>query len=60
MYMNFWYPVAASENVTNEAPLRVRILSLDFVAFRDQAGAARELPSIGVPIYWAMCVAMPL
>jgi len=41
--MNFWYPVAASEEVTNEAPLRVRILSLDFVAFRDQAGAAHVL-----------------
>jgi phenylpropionate dioxygenase-like ring-hydroxylating dioxygenase large terminal subunit len=38
MYMNFWYPVAACSEVTNEAPLAVRILSLDFVAFRDLAG----------------------
>ncbi len=38
MYMNFWYPVAACSEVTNEAPLPVRILSMDFVAFRDGAG----------------------
>ncbi len=38
MYINFWYPVAASHEITNDAPLRVRILSLDFVAFRDSNG----------------------
>jgi phenylpropionate dioxygenase-like ring-hydroxylating dioxygenase large terminal subunit len=43
MYINFWYPVAASEEVTNEKPLRVQILSLYFVAFRDTDGAAHVL-----------------
>ncbi len=38
MYINFWYPVAASDAVTNESPLRVRIMCLDFVAFRDADG----------------------
>jgi phenylpropionate dioxygenase-like ring-hydroxylating dioxygenase large terminal subunit len=41
--MNFWYPVAACDEVTNEQPLRVRILSLDFVAFRDTHGTAHVL-----------------
>jgi phenylpropionate dioxygenase-like ring-hydroxylating dioxygenase large terminal subunit len=43
MYMNFWYPVAASDQVTNERPVRARILTLDFVAFRDAAGRAHVL-----------------
>jgi len=38
MYINFWYPVAASEEVTNESPFRTRILAHDFVAYRDAAG----------------------
>ena len=43
MYINFWYPVAASDAVTNEKPFRTRILMLDFVAFRDRAGKAHVL-----------------
>ena len=43
MYMNFWYPVATSDAVTNEKPFRTRILTLDFVAFRDRAGQAHVL-----------------
>ncbi len=43
MYMNFWYPVAASDEVTNDAPLRVQILSLQFVAFRDSEGRPHVL-----------------
>ncbi len=43
MYINFWYPVARSEEVTNEAPFRTRMLCLDFVAFRDTEGNARVL-----------------
>ncbi|TDJ44368.1 MAG: aromatic ring-hydroxylating dioxygenase subunit alpha [Gammaproteobacteria bacterium] len=43
MYINFWYPVAPSEDITNDKPQRVRILSLDFVAFRDTAGNAHVL-----------------
>jgi phenylpropionate dioxygenase-like ring-hydroxylating dioxygenase large terminal subunit len=43
VYINFWYPVAASDAVTHEKPLRTRILTLDFVAFRDTAGKAHVL-----------------
>ena len=43
MYINFWYPVARCEEVTNEAPVRVRILCVDFVAFRDSDGNAHVL-----------------
>lgn len=43
MYMNFWYPVAASDEVTNTKPLRVSILCINFVAFRDSNGVAHVL-----------------
>ncbi len=43
MYVNFWYPVATSAEVTHEKPVRVRLLTLDFVAFRDSAGTAYVL-----------------
>jgi phenylpropionate dioxygenase-like ring-hydroxylating dioxygenase large terminal subunit len=43
MYINFWYPVAASEEITNEVPFRTRILTLDFVAFRDADGQPHVL-----------------
>jgi len=43
MYINFWYPIATSEEVTNEKPVRARVLGHDFVAFRDTAGAPHVL-----------------
>ncbi len=43
MYINFWYPVALSSEVTAEKPLRVKLLCLPFVAFRDSGGQARVL-----------------
>lgn len=43
MYINFWYPVARSEEVNGETPIRVRILGVHFVAFRDAAGQAHVL-----------------
>jgi phenylpropionate dioxygenase-like ring-hydroxylating dioxygenase large terminal subunit len=43
MYINFWYPVALSEEITNEKPLEVQIMSLKFVAFRDTDGNAHVL-----------------
>ena len=43
MYINFWYPVATSEEITGDAPRRVRILGLDFVAFRDSQGSPHVL-----------------
>jgi len=43
MYINFWYPVARGEEISADKPLRVGLLGLDFVAFRDEAGAAHVL-----------------
>ena len=43
MYINFWYPIATSEEVTNEQPLEVQLLGLTFVAFRDTEGKAHVL-----------------
>jgi len=43
MYINFWYPVAKAEEVRDDKPLRVQILGLQFVAFRDGEGIARVL-----------------
>ena len=39
MYINFWYPVVRSSDLTN-TPQRARILMHDFVAYRDPAGKA--------------------
>ena len=36
MYMNFWYPIARSDEVTTDKPLRTQILSMMYVAFRDE------------------------
>ncbi len=43
MYINFWYPIARATEVTADKPLKVRLLGLPFVAFRDQDGAAHVL-----------------
>jgi len=43
MYINFWYPIARSNEITAEKPLRVQLLMLPFVAFRDEAGKAHVL-----------------
>lgn len=40
MFMNFWYPAEESHNVTNR-PLKVRMLGLPFVLWRDESGNAR-------------------
>lgn len=39
MYMNFWYPMATSAELTDK-PVRVRALTQDFVIFRDSQGKA--------------------
>jgi len=41
--MNFWYPVGRSEDLLPDEPLRVTVLGLPFVAFRDGAGRAHVL-----------------
>ena len=43
MYINFWYPIALSEEISADEPLRVQVLGLPFVAFRDDDGAAHVL-----------------
>jgi phenylpropionate dioxygenase-like ring-hydroxylating dioxygenase large terminal subunit len=40
MFINFWYPAEESKNLTDN-PLKVRMLGLDFVLWRDQEGRAR-------------------
>lgn len=43
MYINFWYPVGTSDQITAEEPFRAKILSLNFVAFRDSDGTPHVL-----------------
>lgn len=47
MYINFWYPAAASEDV-GDAPVHAKILSQDFVLFRDTDGKVRCLSNVCV------------
>ena len=42
MYINFWYPVCQSTDLTDK-PIHVTILKHDFVAFRDKQGRAAVL-----------------
>jgi phenylpropionate dioxygenase-like ring-hydroxylating dioxygenase large terminal subunit len=42
MYINFWYPVGRSGDVTDK-PASVRLLGLPLVAFRDSAGTAHVM-----------------
>lgn len=42
MYINFWYPVCISTDLTDK-PIHISILKHDFVAFRDKAGKAAVL-----------------
>ena len=35
MYINFWYPVCTSEELTRDEPLQVTLLEMPLVAFRD-------------------------
>ena len=43
MYINFWYPVCTSQELTPDKPVRTEILGLRFVAFRDTHGRAAVL-----------------
>jgi phenylpropionate dioxygenase-like ring-hydroxylating dioxygenase large terminal subunit len=43
MYINFWYPIARSEEIVNDKPLRVTLMTMPLVAFRDDDGAAHVL-----------------
>ena len=48
MYINFWYPVAASDEVRADKPLRVELMNLRYVVFRDGSGTARVLRDVCV------------
>jgi phenylpropionate dioxygenase-like ring-hydroxylating dioxygenase large terminal subunit len=43
MYINFWYPIAKSEEVKTYEPFRSEVLGLKFVAFRDEDHQAHVL-----------------
>ena len=40
MFINFWYPAEESDNIT-EQPMKVQMLGLWFVLWRDEDGKAR-------------------
>ena len=46
MYINFWYAMAQSGDVTKDKPTHVRRLGQDFVIFRDEAGNAHCLHDV--------------
>ncbi len=43
MYINFWYPIAGSDQVTNDEPHRTMVLGAQLVAYRDDQGNAHVL-----------------
>ncbi|MFQ5635742.1 MAG: Rieske 2Fe-2S domain-containing protein [Gammaproteobacteria bacterium] len=43
MYINFWYPIARAEEIVGDKPLRIELLGMPFVAFRDSDGDAHVL-----------------
>ncbi len=43
MYINFWYPIGTSEDITADTPFRTDIYGLKYVAFRDEDGKAHVL-----------------
>ena len=43
MYINFWYPICKSDELSNEEPLQSKLLGMSYVAFRDSDGAPHVL-----------------
>lgn len=43
MYINFWYPIGLSNEISAEEPFRAQVFGLPFVAFRDEQGDAHVL-----------------
>jgi phenylpropionate dioxygenase-like ring-hydroxylating dioxygenase large terminal subunit len=43
MYINFWYPIVRSEDLSYEKPEKVMVLGVNLVAFRDREGVAHVL-----------------
>ena len=48
MYINFWYPIAASDEVRDDKPLRVELMGLRYVTFRTDDGQAHVLRDVCV------------
>jgi phenylpropionate dioxygenase-like ring-hydroxylating dioxygenase large terminal subunit len=46
MYINFWYPIAKSEDVVTYEPHRTQVLGQKLVAFRDTEGVAHVLSDV--------------
>jgi phenylpropionate dioxygenase-like ring-hydroxylating dioxygenase large terminal subunit len=46
MYINFWYPIAQSEDVVTYEPFQTQVLGQRLVAFRDDDGHARVLSDV--------------
>lgn len=40
MYINFWYPIIRSEDLSVDTPEKVKVLGVNLVAFRDENGEA--------------------
>ena len=43
MYINFWYPIGRSDEISDDKPFRSELFGLKFVAFRDKNGDAHVL-----------------
>ncbi|MDH5254311.1 MAG: aromatic ring-hydroxylating dioxygenase subunit alpha [Gammaproteobacteria bacterium] len=43
MYINFWYPICTTAELAAAGPVKARVLTLPFVAFRDADGQAHVL-----------------
>ena len=43
MYINFWYPIVRSEDLSMDEPQKVKVLGVNVVAFRDDKGEAKVL-----------------
>jgi len=43
MYINFWYPIVRSEDLSPDTPEKVKVLGVNLVAFRDADGNAAVL-----------------
>ena len=43
MYINFWYPICTSEELSATEPVPAQVLGLPFVAFRDADGVPHVL-----------------
>ena len=41
MFINFWYPIGLSTEITGDKPFKAQVFGLPFVAFRDTSGAAQ-------------------